>query len=137
MDSKDRKGNVIPAQEGAQEKLTKVLYGTAPGKKALKLLVQPVVSKTGSRFLDSGLSKCYISPFIEKSNIVMEEYEEEEYESFNQFFTRRIKEGRRAFAEVPALLCAPCDSRLSVHEISKDGTFHIKNILEGHFACSG
>jgi len=129
MDSKDRKGNVIPAEEGAQEKLVKVLYGTAVGRKALKLLVQPVVSKAGSRFLDSGLSAFCISPFIEKSNIVMEEYEEEDYESFNQFFTRRIKAGRREFAEAPSLLCAPCDSRLSVHRINKDGTFYIKNTV--------
>ncbi len=129
MGSKDRAGNVIPAEEGAQEKLAKVLYGTAMGRKVLKLLVQPVVSKAGSRFLDSGLSRFYISPFIEKSNIVMEEYEEEEYESFNQFFTRRIKEGRRTFAEASSLLCAPCDSRLSVHKINKDGTFYIKNTV--------
>lgn len=129
MDSKDREGNVIPARDGAQEKLVKVLYGTAAGRKALKLLVQPAVSKMGSRFLDSGLSKFCISPFIEKSNIVMEEYEEEEYESFNQFFTRRIKEGRRNFAEAPSLLCAPCDSRLSVHQMNEEGVFHIKNTV--------
>lgn len=128
MDSKDRKGNLIP-DDGKQGKLLKALYETAAGRQVLKILVQPVVSKAGSRFLDSRFSTCCISPFIEKSDIVMDEYEEEDYESYNQFFTRRIKEGKRSFAKEPELLCAPCDSRLSVYPIEKDGTFTVKNTV--------
>ena len=105
------------------------MYGTRTGRQALKVLVQPVVSKAGSRFLDSRISTCCISPFIEKSGIVMDEYEDEDYESYNQFFTRRIKEGKRNFAEEANLLCAPCDSRLSIYPIRKDGVFTIKNTV--------
>lgn len=128
MDSKDREGNII-SDDGKQEKLLKTLYGTKAGRQALKVLVQPQISKLGSRFLDSRFSTCCISPFIEKSNIVMSDYEEEDYESYNQFFTRRIKEGKRNFAKEGSLLCAPCDSRLSVYPVKKDGTFVIKNTL--------
>jgi len=126
MDSKDREGNIVP-DGGKQSKILNALYGTKAGRQALKVLVQPAVSKAGSRLLDSRISTCCISPFIEKSGIVMEEYEDEDYESYNQFFTRRIKEGRREFAEEENLLCAPCDSRLSVYPIREGGVFTIKN----------
>lgn len=126
MDSKDRAGNIIP-DEGTQGKILKALYETTAGRQVLKVLVQPAVTKAGSYFLDSKLSVCCITPFLEKSNIVMDEYEEEDYESYNQFFTRRIKEGRRSFAKEAPLLCAPCDSRLSVYPIEENGVFQIKN----------
>lgn len=128
MDSRDREGNIVP-DDGTQGRILKALYGTRTGRQALKVLVQPVVSKAGSRFLDSRISTCCISPFIEKSGIVMDEYEDEDYESYNQFFTRRIKEGKRNFAEEANLLCAPCDSRLSIYPIRKDGVFTIKNTV--------
>lgn len=129
MDSKDREGNIIAEEEGVQEKLQKALYSTAAGRQALKVLVSPTLSKLGGSFLDSKLSTACISPFLAKSNIIMDEYEEEDYESYNQFFTRRIKEGRRSYAKEAPLLCAPCDSRVSVYPIKKDGTFFIKNTV--------
>lgn len=128
MAVKDREGNII-SENGTQGKLLKALYETKAGRQALKVLVQPEVSRIGSRFLDSRLSTCCISPFIEKSDIVMEEYEEEDYESYNQFFTRRIKEGKRSFSKEAGLLCAPCDSRLSIYPIRRDGIFSIKNTV--------
>ena len=126
MDSKDRDGNIIP-DEGTQGKILKALYETKVGRQALRVLVQPAVTKLGSSFLDSRWSACCITPFLEKSHIVMDEYEEEDYESYNQFFTRRIKEGKREFAKDAESLCAPCDSRLSVYPIEADGVFTIKN----------
>lgn len=128
MACKDREGNIISEDE-TQDKILKKLYETKTGRQALKLLVSPVVSKAGSVFLDSGLSTPLISPFIANSNISMEEYEDEDYESYNHFFTRRLKEGKRTFAKEEKLLCAPCDSRLSIYPIKADGTFTIKNTM--------
>lgn len=126
MDSKDREGNIISENNG-QDKLLEKLYETKAGRAALKVLVQPEVSKVGGLFLDSGLSKPLISPFIEKSHINMEEFEAEQYESYNQFFCRRVKEGRRTFSEKKEMLCAPCDSRMTAYPITDEGTFCIKN----------
>lgn len=128
MACKDREGRIV-TEDDTQDKLLKKLYETRAGRSALKLLVNPTVSKAGSLLLDSALSKGLISPFIAKSNIVMEEYEEEDYESYNHFFTRRIKEGKRSFNQSAEALCAPCDGRLSVYPIKKDGTFTIKNTV--------
>lgn len=126
MACKDREGNVVLENE-AQDKILKKLYGTETGRKALKLFVQPAVSKAGGRFLDSKLSIPFVSPFIDRNDISMDEYEDVDYESFNHFFTRRIKEGERVFAKEAELLCSPCDARLSLYPVTEDGLFTVKN----------
>ncbi len=126
MDSRDREGNIVSG-DNRQDKLLKKLYDTKAGRMVLKGLVQPEITKAGSLFLDSKFSKPFILPFIEKNHIHMEEYEEEDYESYNHFFCRRMREGKRKFAEEKEILCAPCDSRLSVYPITDEGTFCIKN----------
>lgn len=128
MQSKDRKGNVISSGEG-QDKVIQGLYGTSVGRQTLKVLTKPVVSKIGSRFFDSKLSVPFISPFIDRNHIDMEQFEEEDYESYNHFFTRRVKEGMRPFSTEENLLCAPCDSRLTVEGITREGTFAVKNTV--------
>lgn len=126
MACKDREGDVVLENE-TQDKVLKKLYETETGRKVLKLFVQPEVSKIGGRLLDSKLSIPFISPFIAKSAISMEEYEDGDYESFNHFFTRRIKEGERIFAKEAECLCSPCDARLSLYPVTEDGTFTVKN----------
>ncbi|MBR1743194.1 MAG: phosphatidylserine decarboxylase [Lachnospiraceae bacterium] len=126
MKAKDRAGNIVHGNEG-QEKVIRALYGSAFGRAALKVLTAPAVSKFGGEFLDSSVSRLFIKPFVKKSGISLDSYEDEVYESYNQFFTRRIKEGERAFIQTPEILTAPCDSKLSVQQITKTGTFSIKN----------
>ena len=113
MKSKDRQGNVVSANEG-QDKVIQALYGTAAGRQALKVLTNPLVSRLGGRFFDSRASVPLVSPFIDRNHIDMEQYEEEDYESYNHFFTRRVREGEREFSMEPQVLCAPCDSKLTV-----------------------
>lgn len=128
MQSKDRQGNVVSVNEG-QDKMLQALYGTSVGRQTLKVLTNPMISKLGGRFLDSRLSTPLITPFIEKNHIAMEQYEEEDYESYNQFFSRRVKEGKRTFSQEGHLLCAPCDSKLTVERITREGTFAVKNTI--------
>ena len=126
MACKDREGNIVTENE-TQDKFLGKLYGTETGRKALLLFVQPAVSKAGGRLLESKFSIPFISPFIDKNNISMEEYEEGDYESFNHFFTRRIKEGERVFSKEEELLCSPCDARLSFYPVTAEGIFTVKN----------
>lgn len=126
MRCKDREGNNVSNNEG-QDKLLNTLYKTKVGRGVLKVLVQPEISKVGSKILDSRVSTPFITPFVEKNHIDMTKYEDEDYESYNHFFTRRIKEGERNFSDNPDMLCAPCDSKLSVYPIEEDGTFTVKN----------
>lgn len=128
MQSKDRQGNVVSANEG-QDHVIQGLYGTAAGRQALRVLTNPAVSRLGGRFFDSRLSVPLISPFIERNHIDMEQYEEEDYESYNHFFSRRVKEGERKFSQEDHVLCAPCDSKLTVVPITREGTFAVKNTI--------
>jgi len=59
----------------------------------------------------------------------MEEYNNSNYKSFNDFFTRDIKKGLRPFSRNENDLVSPCDGRLTAYTVKPDGTFHIKNSI--------
>ena len=101
-------------------------YGTALGRLILKPLCMPWISRLCGRFLDSGLSKPLIKPFVRRHGIDLSEYISEEFTSFNDFFSRKIKEDRRPVAWEPSALIAPCDGLLSVYHISEDAVIQIK-----------
>ena len=89
------------------------LYKTAAGRCVLKLLASRVVSKICGAFMDSRLSSFFIKSFVKKNNINCDDYELDGIKTFNQFFRRRVKEGKRPFDTDPDHLCAPCDGLLS------------------------
>ena len=72
-----------------------------------------------------------IDGFIRKNGIDMRDYEKRDYESFNDFFTRRIRPGRRPFDADPRALIAPADARLSAYAVSYT---HLKH--KGKAACT-
>ncbi len=45
--------------------------------------------------MNSSLSKGQINSFVEKNNIDLNLYESQDYHSYNDFFTRTIKDGVR------------------------------------------
>ncbi|MAF77607.1 MAG: phosphatidylserine decarboxylase [Halobacteriovoraceae bacterium] len=84
------------------------LYDSASGKMLTTFLVKKPLSKLYGALQSHGMTKKKVKPFIKDFNINMEEYLPEEgrteaspYSSFNQFFIRRFKEGKRPFAEGP------------------------------------
>lgn len=102
------------------------LYKTVCGRLFLKLLSTRAVSKLSGVFLDSRLSSFLINSFARKNNIVLDDYELEDIKSFNEFFRRKIKAGKRVFDTEPEHLCAPCDGLLSVWNIQKDTVIPVK-----------
>lgn len=98
------------------------LYKTAAGRCVLKLLASRTVSKICGAFMDSPLSSFLIKGFAKKNNINCDDYELDGIKTFNQFFRRRIKDGKRPFDMNPDHLCAPCDGLLSVYPINNEGT---------------
>ena len=103
------------------------LYRTRSGRLLLKTLVRPRFSRFAGRVLDSRVSRRYIPRFARKNNINLLEAEEREYHSFNDFFTRNLKEGMRPISMEPKSLISPCDSLLSVYPIEEGATFSIKD----------
>ncbi|MCR4948163.1 MAG: phosphatidylserine decarboxylase, partial [Treponema sp.] len=102
------------------------LYKTIPGRFFLKPLASRPLSKLCGAFLDSRLSAFLIKSFVRNNNINLDDYETEGIKTFNQFFRRKIKEGRRVFDMEPSKLCCPCDGLLSVWNISEDTVIPVK-----------
>lgn len=103
------------------------LYHTAPGRCLLQLLIRPGVSKALGAFLDTGLSRYLVTPFVKATGLDLSDYPERTYTSFNDFFTRHIKDGGRVVDTNPNVLVAPCDGKLTVYPITADSLFDIKH----------
>ena len=74
-----------------------------------------------------------IKVFAKKYNVDMSEAQKEnfsDYESFNQFFIRELKDGARKINENPTALCLPADGR-----VSQIGHIDDERLLQakGHF----
>ena len=102
------------------------MYKSAFSRALLSLLIRPNVSRLIGRYLDSSVSRLHISPFIRRNAIDLSQCEKTHFSSFNDFFTRRLKEGARPVDRDPAALIAPCDGLLSVFEIDRDSILEIK-----------
>lgn len=126
MDYIDLNGKIVK-NTTKQDKLLAYLYTSTIGRMLLKPLVHPQVSKLAGRYLSSEHSTNMIEKFIQKNNIDMSSYEETEYTSFNDFFTRKIKEGKRPLPDEKELLISPCDCKATVYKIHDNTTFSIKN----------
>ena len=102
------------------------LYHTLPGRFLLKGLTMPQLSKACGRFLDEEASAFLIPLFVKKTGIDVSEYDTKNIHIFNDFFSRKILEGRRPVDLDPTHLIAPCDGLLSVWPITKEGIFPVK-----------
>ena len=126
MDYIDLQGKKV-SNITTQDKLLSFLYTNIFGRMLLKPLIQPQVSKLAGRYLSSAHSKWLISKFIERNEINMDIYEECDYSSFNDFFTRKIKPDSRPVPEDLDVLISPCDCLATVYPIQENTTFSIKN----------
>ena len=102
------------------------LYGTAAGRLLLKPLVSRGVSRLSGRLLDTGASRVLIPGFIRRAGIDTGEYDLSEIRSFNDFFCRPIKPGRRPVDMDPTALIAPCDGRLTAVPIERGTVLAVK-----------
>ena len=121
----DRKSKKI--KDIKDQKALIFLYKTIIGRLILKVITLPIISKLSGLFFNSKLSKIYINKFIKKNNIKMNEYKEKQYKSFNDFFTRNVKNYKRNQKSKQKELISICDSKLMVYEISNSLTINVKN----------
>jgi phosphatidylserine decarboxylase len=115
--------------EGAdgQDRLLAALYGSAPGRMILKPLTAPWLSKLAGSFLSTGASRVFIKPFIKSNHIDMSQFEPVEYDSYNDFFSRRIRPEARPVDMDPRHLISPADSKLTALPITEKGRFTLKH----------
>lgn len=122
----DREGN-ITIEESGQDKFLYWMYNNPVGRMLLKVLIKPGVSKAAGWLLNQRCSKILIRPFIQKNHIDMSLYEEKEYSSYNDFFTRQIRKEYRPIEQEESALISPCDGKLSVYPVGEGSRFRIKN----------
>jgi phosphatidylserine decarboxylase len=88
------------------------LYGTPVGQKlADGILSRPFASRLYGAYQASSASRHKVRPFIHKFQIPMDEYENREFQSFNEFFIRKFRKGARQFESAPNRMPAFCEAR--------------------------
>ena len=122
----DRKGN-ITIEENEQDKFLRHLYNDRGGRLCLKLLIRPFVSKAAGVLLNTRLSARFVPDFVKNNKIDLSIYEKQNFSSWNDFFIRRIRKEERPIDMRENILISPCDGKLSVHRISSDSRFSIKD----------
>ena len=126
MRQKTRDGHLIEGADG-QDRLLAALYGCAAGRLLLKPLTAPGLSRLAGRFLSTKLSCVFIKPFIKSNRIDMSQFEPVEYASYNDFFSRRIREEARTVDMDPEHLISPADSKLTALPVTENGRFTLKH----------
>ena len=126
MRQKTRDGHLIEGADG-QDRLLAALYGCAAGRLLLKPLTAPGLSRLAGRFLSTKLSCVFIKPFIKSNRIDMSQFEPVEYASYNDFFSRRIREEARTVDMDPKHLISPADSKLTALPVTENGRFTLKH----------
>ena len=102
------------------------LYNNPVGRIFLGIAVSPFVSNIYASKNAKKSSVKKIPGFIKEHNIDMSDFEDREYKSFTDFFTRKIRYGKRPVDMTPGALISPADSKLLVYEIEKDTVMRIK-----------
>lgn len=122
---KDRNGNILQGDAG-QEKTLTFLYNNPLGKVVLKLLCRRFISNIGRMYMESYFSKGRIKKLIAQHSIDMSQYENKDYGSFNEFFVRKVLEGKRPVDMNDEALVSPADSKLTVYDITEDAKYNVK-----------
>ena len=123
----DRNGEKISAHHRPTW-FFRFLYDCSAGNVLMHGLTVPIISKLAGTFLNSGASKILIPSFIRRNNIDMSEFSAGPYDNFNEFFCRKILDGKRFIDENPNSIISPCDGKVQVFPINDDSSFEIKGI---------
>jgi len=108
--NRDKKTEEVEAVYG--EAVVGWLYGTSMGRRlADGILSGRLPSQLYGAYQASGVSRHKVKPFIEKFKIPMEEYENRDFHSFNDFFIRKFRDGARIIESAPKRMPAFSEAR--------------------------
>ncbi len=114
-------------QSYAYDGLLRFLYTTPIGRMLLKPVVTPGFSRFAGKLLDTKLSLKIVPFFIKNAHIDMSDYPDREYDSFNDFFTRKVSEGKRQIDADEDTIISPCDCMACIYPIHDNTNFIIKH----------
>ena len=118
---------ILTENGGMQERILAGLYGTVLGRILLKPLTAPWISRLAGAFLSTKASCFLIRPFIRSNHIDMSQFEDVSYQSYNDFFSRKIRPDARVIDQNPEHLISPCDCKLTAYPITPDCSFTVKH----------
>lgn len=105
------------------------LYNTWYGRVLSKFILLPVFSSMATAKDRRRSSAKKIAPFVERYGINMSDFEDREYNSFSDFFTRSIKPGKRPVDTDVNAVIAPADSKVLCYDIDDDLKFTVKGSI--------
>ena len=121
-----RDGMKIDGTTG-QDHLLEVIYGHALTRMLLRPFLSPAVSDICGKFLSTRLSRRIVPSFVKKNHIDLGIYERQEFDSYNAFFTRKIKAEQRPINDQKNVLISPSDGKVTAYPITQKGRFWIKH----------
>lgn len=121
----DREGKIVSLETG-QDVFLEKMFSCAPGRLLMKILSAPFISKAAGLFMSGRASTLLIDNFIKKNNISMKDYIPTVYASYNDFFTRKLKAGKRIINRDPDTLISPSDGKITVYKIDMKSRIKIK-----------
>ena len=121
-----RDGTKIDGTTG-QDHLLEVIYGHALTRMLLHPFLSPAVSDICGKFLSTRLSRRIVPSFVKKNHIDLGVYERQEFDSYNAFFTRKIKAEQRPINDQKNVLISPSDGKVTAYPITQKGRFWIKH----------
>ncbi|MBD3629272.1 archaetidylserine decarboxylase [Cyclobacterium sp.] len=123
----NRSDNSIEIERPPGEELLDFLYHNPFGENVvLPIVKQKFISKWYGKVMDTSISKKRIEPFVKTLHIDMSESQKkiDEFESFNDFFCRKLKPGTRTIEKG---LVSPGDGKMLAFEnVSEVQTFFVK-----------
>lgn len=136
----NRKTGQIEKEKVAGEAYLKWLYYNPIGKLATKTIIKNrFLSEYYGKKMKSSDSKFNIPTFVDKFGINLEESQEQYFDSFNDFFIRKLKPEARPIDKAHNSLVSPADGKILAFQNINDTTsffakgkqFDLKSFFEG------
>lgn len=127
----DRKEKRMKEEQVVGGSLLKLLYEKPYGKPFLYFVKRKFFSDLYGRLMDTPWSRRLIRGFIRDHGLNMVESmkAEEDFATFNDFFTRKLKPEARPFDASDEILISPCDARmLAFQDIHVEEVIQVKGL---------
>jgi phosphatidylserine decarboxylase len=123
----DRQSGMLKTEKVAGEKWLVWLYNNPVGEATLWALAKrKVVSSMYGNSMDRPSSTKKIQPFVEELDIDMSIAQKQEFSSFNDFFTRKLKNNARPVDTSSTVAVSPADGKILAYANISNSDFIIK-----------
>lgn len=123
----ERESGQLKTEKVAGEKWLVWLYNNPIGEATLWTLAKrKLVSSVYGKMMDRTSSAKRIQPFIEDFDIDMSGFQEQEFENFNDFFARKLKDNARPVDTSFNIVVSPADGKIMAYSDISNSDFIIK-----------